>query len=158
MSGKAVLRFGDQQIELPVIVGVEGDRAVDISKLCDATGLTTYDPSLSNTAVCKSSITFIDGQKGLLRYRGIPIEQFTEHPDFIETAWLLIFGRLPKKDEFDRFRRRLTQNELLHEAMTHQFQHIPANAPPMALLSAMLSNMACFYPQFLASGDDESFV
>ena len=157
MPEKAVLRFGDQQIELPVIVGVEGDRAVDISKLRDATGLTTYDPSLSNTAVCKSSITFIDGQKGLLRYRGIPIEQFTEHPDFIETAWLLIFGRLPKKDELDRFSQRLTLNELLHEAMTHQFQHIPADAPPMALLSAMLSNMACFYPQFLASGDDESF-
>ncbi len=157
MSGKAVLRFGDQQIELPIIVGVEGDRAVDISKLRDATGLTTYDPALSNTAVCKSSITFIDGRKGLLRYRGIPIEQFTEHPDFIETAWLLIFGRLPKKNELDRFSKGLTLNELLHEAMTHQFQHIPANAPPMALLSAMLSNMACFYPQILASGDEEPF-
>ena len=132
-------------------------KAVDISRLRHATGLTTYDPSLSNTAVCKSAVTFIDGDKGILRYRGIPIEQFTDHPNFVEAAWLLIFGRLPKKDELDRFSQRLTLNELLHEGMKHQYQHIPANAPPMALLSATLSNMACFYPQFLALGDDESF-
>ncbi len=157
MPEKAVLSFGDQQIELPVLVGAEGEKAVDISRLRDATGLTTYDPSLSNTAVCKSSVTFIDGDKGILRYRGIPIEQFTQHPNFIEAAWLLIFGRLPKKDELDRFSQRLTRNELLHEGMKHQFQHIPADAPPMALLSAALSNLACFYPQFLALGDDESF-
>jgi citrate synthase len=157
MPEKAVLTFGDQQIELPVLVGAEGEKAVDISRLRDATGLTTYDPSLSNTAVCKSAVTFIDGDKGILRYRGIPIEQFTDHPNFIEAAWLLIFGRLPKKDELDRFSQRLTRNELLHEGMKHQFQHIPADAPPMALLSATLSNMACFYPQFLALGDEESF-
>ena len=157
MPEKAVLCFGDQQIELPVLVGAEGEKAVDISRLRDATGLTTYDPSLSNTAVCKSAVTFIDGDKGILRYRGIPIEQFTESPNFIEAAWLLIFGRLPKKDELDRFSQRLTLNELLHEGMKHQFQHIPADAPPMALLSATLSNMACFHPQFLALGDEESF-
>ena len=108
MPEKAVLCFGDQQIELPVLVGTEGEKAVDISRLRDATGLTTYDPSLSNTAVCKSAVTFIDGDKGILRYRGIPIEQFTDHPNFIEAAWLLIFGRLPKKDELDRFSQRLT--------------------------------------------------
>jgi len=157
MSEKAILCLGDQKIELPVLVGSEGEKAVDISRLRDATGLTTYDPSLSNTAVCKSAVTFIDGDQGILRYRGIPIEQFTENPNFVEAAWLLIFGRLPKKDELDRFSQRLTRNELLHEGMKHQFQHIPADAPPMALLSATLSNMACFYPQFLALGDDESF-
>src|SRR5208283_3486582 len=157
MSEKAVLCLGDQKIELPVLVGTEGEKSVDISRLRDATGLTTYDPSLSNTAVCKSAVTFIDGDQGILRYRGIPIEQFTEHPNFIEAAWLLIFGRLPKKDELDRFSQRLTLNELLDEGMKHQFQHIPADAPPMALLSATLSNMACFHPQFLALGDEESF-
>ena len=157
MPEKAVLCFGDQQIELPILVGSEGEKSVDISRLRDVTGLTTYDPSLSNTAVCKSAITFIDGDQGILRYRGIPIEQFTDHPNFIEAAWLLIFGRLPKKAELDRFSQRLTRNELLHEGMKHQFQHIPADAPPMALLSATLSNMACFHPQFLALGDDESF-
>ncbi len=157
MSEKAVLCLGDQQIELPVIVGSEGEKAVDISRLRDAMGLTTYDPSLSNTAVCKSAVTFIDGDKGILRYRGIPIEQFTENPNFVEAAWLLIFGRLPKKEELDRFSQRLTRNELLHEGMKHQFQHIPADAPPMALLSATLSNLACYHPQFLALGDEESF-
>ena len=109
---------------------------------------------MSNTAVCKSAVTFIDGDKGILRYRGIPIEQFTDHPNFVEAAWLLIFGRLPKKDELDRFSQRLTRNELLHEGMKHQFQHIPADAPPMALLSATLSNLACYHPQFLALGDE----
>src|SRR6185369_6595662 len=89
MPEKAVLCFGDQKIELPVLVGSEGEMAVDISRLRDVTGLTTYDPSLSNTAVCKSAVTFIDGDKGILRYRGIPIEQFTENPNFIEVAWLL---------------------------------------------------------------------
>jgi citrate synthase len=157
MPEKAVLSFGDQQIELPVLVGTEGEKSVDISRLRDATGWTTYDPSLSNTAVCKSTITFIDGDQGILRYRGIPIEQFTENPNFVEVAWLLIFGRLPKRDELDRFSRRLTQNELLHEGMKHQFQHIPADAPPMALLSATLSNLACYHPQFLSLGDDELF-
>jgi citrate synthase len=157
MPEKAVLSFGDRQIELPVLVGAEGEKAVDISRLRDETGLTTYDPSLSNTAVCKSAVTFIDGDKGILRYRGIPIEQFTDHPNFIEAAWLLIFGRLPNEDELRRYSQRLTRNELLHEGMKHQFQHIPADAPPMALLSGALSNMACFHPQFLALGDEESF-
>ena len=95
MSEKAVLCVGQQQIELPVLVGTEGEQAIDITRLRDETGLVTYDPSLSNTAVCKSAITFIDGDKGILRYRGIPIEQFTEQPNFVEVAWLLIFGRLP---------------------------------------------------------------
>ena len=156
MPEKAILSLADQQIELPILVGAEGEKAVDISRLRDATGFTTYDPALSNTAVCKSAVTFIDGEQGILRYRGIPIEQFSNHPNFIEVAWLLIFGRLPTEDEMDRFSQRLTRNELLHEAMKHQFQHIPADAPPMALLSATLSNMACFHPQFLTPGDDES--
>ncbi len=157
MPEKAVLCYGNHKVELPVIVGAEGETALDISRLRDDTGLTTYDPSLSNTAVCKSTITFIDGDKGILRYRGIPIEQFTERPNFIEAAWLLIFGRLPGKDEMDLFSQRLTQNELLHEGLKHQFEHIPADAPPMAILSASLSNLACYYPQFLALGDEESF-
>ncbi len=157
MPEKAVLCFGDQKIELPVLVGTEGEMAVDISRLRDATGLTTYDPSLSNTAVCKSAITFIDGDKGILRYRGIPIEQFTENPNFVEVAWLLSAGRLPKKEELARFSQRLTNNALLHEGMKHQFQHTPADAPPMALLSAALNNMVCYHPQFLSLDDDELF-
>ncbi len=157
MSDKAVLHFGDQQIELPVLIGSEGEKAVDISRLRDATGLTTYDPSLSNTAVCKSAVTFIDGDLGILRYRGIPIEQFTQSPNFLEVAWLLIFGRLPKQAELDRFSGRLTNNALLHEGMIDQIQHMPANGAPMALLSAAVSSLACYHSQPLAMSDDDAF-
>ncbi len=158
MVEKAVLIVGDQRVELPLVEGTEAERAVDITKLRDQTGLTTYDPSLGNTATCKSDITYIEGQKGILRYRGIPIEQFTEKPNFVEVAWLLIFGRLPTKGELEQFSQQLTENELLHEGLRHQFRHIPVNAPPMAILSATLSNLACFHQQFLKVEDDESLV
>jgi citrate synthase len=157
MPEKAVLSIGDQQIELPVLVGTEGERAIDISRLRETTGLITYDPSLSNTGVCKSAITYIDGEQGILRYRGIPIDQFTDDPNFVEAAWLLIFGRLPRQEELDRFSRLLTANELLHEGVKHQFQHIPSDAPPMALLSATLNNLACYHPQFVTFADSDSF-
>jgi citrate synthase len=157
MPEKAVLCFGDQQVELPVLVGSEGERAVDITRLRDLTGLVTYDPSLGNTAVCKSAITYIDGDQGILRYRGIPIEQFTDRPNFVEAAWLLIFGRLPRRDELTRFSELLTRNELLHEGLKHQYQHIPTDAPPMAILSATLSNLSYFHQEFLTVADEESF-
>ena len=156
MPEKATLIIGDQKIELPILVGSEGERAVDITRLRDQTGLITYDPSLGNTGVCKSEITFIDGDKGILRYRGIPIEQFTKKPNFVEVAWLLIFGRLPRKEELDQFSIRLTRNELLHEGQKHQFQHIQTDAPPMAILSATLSNLACFHQELLALEDESS--
>jgi len=157
-SEKAVLIVGDQKIELPVLVGSEGERAIDITRLREQTGLLTYDPSLGNTGVCQSAVTFVDGEKGILRYRGIPIEQFTEKPNFVEVAWLLIFGRLPRKDELEQFSSQLTDNELLHEGVKHQFQHIPVDAPPMAILSATLSNLACFHQEFLALESSESLV
>lgn len=158
MSEKAVLTFGDKRIELPVLTGTDGEVAVDISKLRDQTGMITYDPGLGNTAACQSSITYIDGDKGILRYRGIPIEQFTNKPNFVEVAWLLIFGRLPKRDELQTFSDRLTENELLHEGLKHQFQHIPVDAPPMAILSATLNNLACYHQQFLALDDVEALT
>jgi citrate synthase len=157
MPDKAILTIGDRQIELPIIVGTECEQAIDITRLRDETGLTTYDPSLGNTAVCKSAITFIDGDKGILRYRGIPIEQFTENPNFVEAIWLLVFGRLPSREELVRFSGLLTSNELLHEGLKHQFQHIPAEAPPMALLSATMSNLACYHPEWLSMEDPDSF-
>ncbi len=158
MAEKAILIVGDQRIELPILIGTEGERAVDITDLRAQTGLVTYDPSFGNTAACKSDITFIDGEKGILRYRGIPIEQFTEKPNFVEAAWLLIFGRLPTKDELELFSQRLTENELLHEGLRHQYSHIPVDAPPMAILSATLNNLACYHQQFLKLDDDESLV
>ncbi len=156
MSEKAILTIGDQRIELPVIEGTEGERAIDITKLRDQSGLITYDPSLGNTGACRSAITFIDGDKGILRYRGIPIEQFTAKPNFVEAAWMLIFGRLPKREELARFSGLLTDNELLHEGVKHQFAHIPTDAPPMAILSATLTNLACYHQQFFALEDEGS--
>lgn len=158
MPDKVTLCVGDKKYELPVVQGTEGELAIDITRLRDETGMVTFDPSLGNTAACKSEITFIDGEKGILRYRGIPIEQFTERPNFVEVAWLLIFGRLPTREELVNFSERLTDNELLHEGLKHQFQHIPLDAPPMAILSATLSNLACFHQQFLALEDPESLV
>ena len=113
---------------------------------------------MGNTAVCKSAITFIDGEKGILRYRGIPIEEFADTPNFTEVAWLLLFGELPNREELMRFRELLTSHELLHEGLRHQFQRIPPEAPSMAQLSATLSNMACFYPEFSSLDDDDRFI
>src|SRR3954462_3744448 len=103
MTRTATLTFGDQTVELPVVEGTEGELAVDISQLRSRTGLITLDPGFGNTGACRSSITFIDGEKGILRYRGIPIERLAEHSTFIETAWLLINGRLPTEPELAQF-------------------------------------------------------
>lgn len=158
MPDIAVLIVGDKKFELPIIVGTEGERAVDITQLREEAGLLTYDPSLANTAACKSQITFIDGEQGVLRYRGIPIEQFTEKPNFVEVAWLLIFGRLPTQTELAEFSAELTENELLHEGLRNQFEHIPVDAPPMAILSATLSSLSYFHPSLIAIEDSESLV
>ncbi len=156
---KAVLTLGDQRIELPVLTGTEGHKSVDISKLFDEHGVTTFDPSLSSTSTCKSTITYIDGEKGILRYRGIPIEQFDRpKPNFVEVAWLLIFGNLPTRQELGEFRDRLTDNELLNEGIRRQFNDLPPKSPPMAILSAMLSQLACYHEKFLPLGDDELFI
>ncbi len=157
MTDKAILTIGDKTIELPIVEGTEGERAIDVTRLRQETGMITYDPALGNTGMCKSRITFIDGEKGILRYRGVPIEQFTERPNFVEVAWMLIFGRLPNRDELLHFSESLTDYELLHEGLRHQYEHIPVDAPPMAILSAMLSNLACFHQELLAVEDEEVF-
>ncbi len=155
---QAVLMIGDQRIDLPILQSTHGERAIDISKLRELTGLVTYDPSLANTAITQSGITYINGEEGILAYRGIPIEQFTKKPNFVEVAYLLIFGYLPNKVELSQFSEALTENELLHEGLKHQFQHIPLDAPPMAILSATLSNLACYHQEFLKVEDPESLM
>ncbi|MBM4088755.1 MAG: citrate synthase [Planctomycetes bacterium] len=158
MSEKAILKIDGKEIELPILQGTEGERAIDITQLRAKTGFVTYDPSFGNTACCSSKITFVDGEKGILRYRGIPIEQFTGHPNFAEVAWLLIFGSLPTRGELQGFSDLLTENELLHEGMKNQFDHVTSEAPPMAILSSVLSNLSCFHPQLLAVDDVESMA
>ncbi len=156
---KATLSIRGKNIEFPVYQGTEGDVAVDISQLYPENHVMTYDPSLASTAVCKSTVTFIDGEKGILRYRGIPIEQFvTEQPNFIETAYLLLTGSLPTPEEGISFRRCLTENALLPEPMRLYLSNMPTTAQPMALLSAAVNTLACFHPEFLELNDDEDFM
>jgi citrate synthase len=147
MTRKATLTFDGRTIELPVVEGTEGELGLDISELRSRTGLITLDPGYGNTGACTSAITFIDGEKGILRYRGIPIEQLAKRSTFTETAWLLIHGRLPNQAELDRFRERLTYHSPLHEAFKHHFEGFLVNAPPMAILSAMINTLACFPPR-----------
>ncbi len=158
MEKKAKLILPDQEIELPVIEGTEGEMGVDIRQLRAKTGYISYDPGFANTGSCSSTITFINGEKGFLRYRGIPIEQFDRaEPDFIEVVYLVVFGHLPNQKELDDFNRLLQENELLNEAMRHHFEGFPTTAPPMAMLSAMINAMSCFYPDLLKVGDEGSF-
>ncbi len=156
MSDTAKLTLGDIQQELPVIEGTECERGIDIRQLRARTGLIAYDPGYGNTGSCESAITYIDGEKGILRYRGIPIEQFAENPNFIEVAWLLIFGDLPSEEEYHSFAAELKVHANLDEGMKHQFEGFPRSAPPMAILSAMINALSCFHPELHELEDAES--
>ncbi len=131
---------------------------MDISALRNDTGFITLDDGYGNTGSCQSNITFIDGEQGILRYRGIPIEELAEKSTFIEVAHLIIFGKLPTSAELRRFSDLLTANELLNEAVKHHFEGFPPNAHPMAILSAMINAASCFYPELLTSQMKDSFV
>ena len=157
MSSEAELSFDGTTYTLPVVEGTEGERAIDITQLRNQSGLTALDPAYGNTASCMSEITYIDGDKGILRYRGIPLEEFEENPNFIEVAWLLIFGKLPNASEYDGFSKRLTNNANLDEDMKHHFMGFPRSAPPMAILSAMISTLSCFHPQLLELHTPDEF-
>ena len=149
MGKVARLIIDDNTYELPVVVGTEGEKAVDISMLRSASSYVTLDPGFANTGACKSAITFIDGEKGILRYRGIPIDQLAEKSTFVETAYLLINGDLPLKKELEDYSRRFTKHAMIHEDMKHFFNGYPANAHPMASLSAMVCSLACYYPELI---------
>jgi citrate synthase len=148
MTETVKLQVDGKEYELPLVTGSEGERAIDIASLRADTGLITLDPGYGNTGSCESAITYIDGEKGILRYRGIPIELFEKNPNFIEVAWLLIFGKLPAWEEYDRFSRVLTNKANIDEAMKHNFQGFPRSAPPMAILSAMINALSCYHPEF----------
>jgi citrate synthase len=145
----AKLELNGKTYELPEIVGSEGERAIDISSLRSSSGYITLDDGYGNTGSCVSSITFIDGEKGILRYRGIPIEELAETSTFIEAAFLLIWGKLPTVHELNDFSQLLTKNEMLHEDMKFHFEGFPAHAHPMAILSSMINAAGCFFPQVL---------
>jgi citrate synthase len=145
----ASIELDGKKYELPVIVGTEGEKAIDITSLRDNSGYITLDDGYSNTGSCISNITFIDGEEGILRYRGIPIEQLADNSTFIETAYLLIWGKLPTKQELADFSALLTKNEMLHEDMKFHYEGFPTHAHPMAILSSMINAAGCFIPEVL---------
>src|SRR5579884_63652 len=145
----AELKFNDKTLELPVIVGTEDEHCLDIGKLRAQTGLVTLDSVYMNTASTKSAITFLDGERGILRYRGIPIEELAEKSTFVEVAYLLIYGHLPSKQQLAKFSEALTRHSMLHEDMKRFFAGYPGTAHPMAILSAMVLSLSSFYPQAL---------
>ena len=148
VSKNAVLYLPDgQSIELPVITGTENEHAVDIGKLRPQTGYITMDPGYGNTGSCESRITFLDGEKGILRYRGIPIEQLAGKARFTEVAYLIIYGKLPNQQELDDFRDNLNHHALLHEDMKHFFSSFSGQAHPMAILSAMVASLSGYYTE-----------
>src|SRR5437867_1275880 len=149
MDKTVELTLDGKTAKLPIVEGSEQERAIDISALRDQTGYITLDDGYANTGSCQSQITFIDGERGILRYRGIPIEELAEKSTFIEVAHLIIFGKLPNSAELRRFSDLLTNNELLHEALKHHFEGFPANAHPMAILSSMINAASCYYPGLL---------
>src|SRR5512136_3078100 len=149
-TGKtATLDIQGKVLELPIVEGTAHEMGLDVSALRSSTGYITLDDGYGNTGSCQSGVTFIDGDKGILRYRGIPIEELAEKSTFVETAYLLIYGHLPSRAELRQFSDRLTQSEMIHEDMKHHFEGFPANAHPMAILSAMINASSCFYPRLM---------
>jgi citrate synthase len=154
MTETAELRIGDQTVQLPVITGSEGERAIDISRLRAETGCITLDPGYANTGSCQSAITFIDGEKGILRYRGIPIEELAEKSNFLEVSYLLMYGKLPDADQLDYFTGSITHHTMLHEDFRKFYASLPKDAHPMAACSAAVGALATFYPDSLDPRDD----
>ncbi len=145
--GSAQLTIQGTTIDLPLFEGSENEKAIDIRALRKETGAITYDPGFVNTGCCLSDITYIDGEKGILRYRGYDINELAEHCEFIDVAYLLIHGKLPDDEQHNQFSRHLNSHSLLHEDMRHFFDAYPDHAHPMATLSAMAVSLSTFYPE-----------
>jgi citrate synthase len=147
----AQLTYEGKTIELPVITGTENEKAIDISNLRDATGLITLDLGYKNTGATKSAVTFLDGELGILRYRGYPIEQLAEKSDFLEVAYLLIYGELPTKVQYDEFTHQIKMHTLVNEDIKKILDGFPASAHPMGILSSLVCTLTAFYPESVAN-------
>lgn len=145
MKQLATLHVDDQTIALPIATGSEGEQVLDVTMLRAQTGLTAFDPGYVNTTSCSSGITFVDGDNGILRYRGISIEQLAEQSNFLETAYLLMYGNLPTQSEYQRFKNAITRHTLLHEDVKRFYDGFPKDAHPMAILSAVIGALSTFY-------------
>ena len=143
---QAELSYGDHRITLPIVEGSEGERGLDISRLRSQTGMITLDPGYVNTGSCESEITFIDGEKGILRHRGYAIEDLCEKCDFLEVAYMVIYGQLPDQATYDEFKREINRHLLVHEDVQTLINAFPVNAHPMAMFISVVSSLAAFYP------------
>ena len=155
MSDVAKIRFGEKEVDLPVIVGTESERAIDISTLRAQTGLVTLDEGYVNTGATTSGITYLDGENGVLRYRGYPIEVLAQRCDFIETSYLLIYGNLPDQKQLENFRNSLRRHTMLHEDMKAFYNGFPRDAHPMAILSSVVGALSTFYQDSLDPHSEE---
>lgn len=155
MTDVAKLIVDGEEVELPIVVGTEGELAVDIGKLRGETGYVTLDEGYMNTGSTLSAITFLDGEKGILRYRGYPVEQLGKNCDFVEVAYLLIYGELPTVAQLEEFRAKLRRHTMLHEDMRLFYDGFPRDAHPMAILSSVCGALSTFYQDSLSSKDPE---
>lgn len=160
MTTDAKLILGDREVSLPVLKGTENEMGLDITKLRAQTGYITLDQGFANTGSCQSKITYLDGENGILRYRGYPIQELAEHSNFLEVAYLLIYGELPNKNELENFTVNITRHSLLHEDMKHFFNGYPSTAHPMAILSSMVCSLSAYYPETISSEEaiEENFT
>ncbi|MDP6570177.1 MAG: citrate synthase [Candidatus Marinimicrobia bacterium] len=143
---KAQLIIDGKTLDLPIITGTENEKGIDVTQLRPTTNFITYDPSYGNTGSCISDITYINGEEGILRYRGYPIEQLADNSSFVEVIYLLLYGELPNKEEYDQFNKDLTYHTLIHEDMKRFFDGYPMNAHPMGVLASTVAALSTFYP------------
>ncbi len=147
MDENVTIKIGDRDYECPVITGTENEKAFDIRHIRADSGYISFDEGYGNTGSCQSDVTFINGEQGILRYRGYPIEQLAEHSSFLECTYLIIYGELPNESELDEFKTKVKENAEVHVGMEHHFDGFPTGSNPMAILSAMLNALGCYYPE-----------
>jgi citrate synthase len=155
-TGTAELEYGDSELDLSVLTGTEDESAVDITKLRSQSGLITYDPGYGNTGACTSAITFLDGERGILRYRGYPIEQLAENASFLEVAYLLIHGELPSKQQYDSWVHEITYHTFVHENVKDFMHGFRYDAHPMGMLMASVGALSTFYPESINIADPDN--
>lgn len=155
-ASTATLSFDGRSYDFSIFEGSEGEKAIDFSKLRALTGLVSHDPGFANTGACKSSITYINGEQGILKYRGIPIEEIAAQASFLDVAYLIINGNLPDSPELDAFVGEITRHTMLHEDIKSFYRGFPKDAHPMAICSAVVGALAAFYPEYTDPDDTEA--
>jgi len=158
MEKTGTIRLGDENFEFPIIEGSEGEMALDTRTLRSKSGCITFDEGYGNTGSCLSDISFIDGEKGILRHRGYAIEELAEHSSFLEAAMLIIYGELPHRECLDAFRKHVRRNASIHTGMHHHFDGFPSSAHPMAILSALLNSLGAYYPEMSSNNREQDLA